>query len=298
VEGTGSEISFGLVTDEGYYSAVGSNDNCDFTMQNQVQVYIEFPPVEPGPPEGPEVVCDDATSDYTSEGTDEADDYVWLLSPEEAGTISYEGLNATVTWDETFEGQASITLYGINHCGDGNISNALEVSVGEPTPVITGEDLVCDWSDEFYEVEENEGSTYTWEVTGGEIIEGQGTYMVTISWLGEGNGTVTVEEESAGGCTGVAETVEVMIDDCTAIGEKPRKGQLVLYPNPANETVFIRSEKNISRITVFSLAGSRLVDLQAGQSQISLKVSQLEPGLYLVRILTTDGVATKRLVIE
>jgi PKD repeat protein len=287
LEGTGSEISFGLVTDEGYYQAFASNANCDIAMMNQVQVWIDFVPLEPGTPEGPEVVCEETSSDYTSEGTDDADSYVWLLSPEAAGTLTANGLDATVEWDPEFFGVAAISLYGINECGDGNLSNELEVSVGTPAPVIAGQDLVCDWSEEFYEVEEHDGSTYTWEVTGGEIIEGQGTHMVTISWQGEGSGTVNVEEFTEGGCAGTAEEIEVMIDDCTGLSEMAEKSMVTVSPNPVTGSVLnITSDKNEEnyRIKILDSSGQTLIDKFIRQGKNTIDVSVLPQGLYLLLV--------------
>ncbi len=298
VEGTGSEISFELVTSEGYYEAVASNDNCDLTMMNQVQVWIDFPPLEPETPTGPEVVCEEASTDYTSGGSDDADSYVWELSPVEAGSITFDGLEATVDWDTEFLGLAYVSLYGINECGDGNSSFELEISVGSPNPQVSGESLVCDFSDEIYEVAENEGSTYTWEVTGGEITEGQGTFMITVSWAGVGTGTVSVEEETEGGCSGSSEEFEVMIDDCTSIGENTLEEMVDLYPNPAKDFVSVRAEFEIDQVAVYSLRGELLLSIQPDSKDVRMGISRFGSGMYLVRIITDNGVVTKRLVID
>jgi len=124
--------------------------------------------MSPGIPTGPETVCNDKTTDYESEGSDDADNYEWILSPEDAGTLTAEGLLATVEWNADFSGTAYISLYGINDCGDGNPSNELEVQVDAiPTPDINGPDEACDNTSENYSVPENETSTFTWEVNGG-----------------------------------------------------------------------------------------------------------------------------------
>jgi len=293
VAGTGSELSFGLFTEEGYYEAYGSNESCATAMSNQVQVSVDYPPLEPETPTGPETVCEEATSDYTSLGTDDADSYVWMISPEEAGTISGDGLNATVTWNAEFMGTAMISLYGINDCGDGNPSEELEVSVGMPNPEIEGEAMVCDWSSEMYSVTENEGSSYTWEVTSGEITEGQGTSTVTVAWNGEGNGTLLVEEETAGGCAGSSEEFAVTIDDCTGIGENSLLEDVSIYPNPATSQVNIdlTVEDGVNyTIDVYNTVGQKVYSIsETGSSnkQVhTIRISDFHKGLYIINVLS------------
>lgn len=292
IAGTGSEISFGLVTDEGFYEAVGFNDNCTYLMSGQVQVYIDFVPLEPATPEGPTVICEETSSDYTTEEQDDADSFVWVLTPAEAGSISGEGVDATVEWDQEFYGLAYISVYGINDCGDGNPSGELEVSVGAPNPEISGEDLVCDFSDEVYEVAEHEGSTYTWEVTGGTIAEGQGSFMITVSWAGEGDGTISVSEETEGGCSGDSEEFEVTIDDCTGIGEQGLENSISVYPNPVTGDMIYVDKLDETRnytIQILNAEGRIMIQTQNQGQKQSINISELPKGLYFLKVTDIDN---------
>ncbi len=305
VEGTGSEISFGLVEEEGYYVSIASNDNCEYTMQNQVQVSVAYPPLEPGTPTGPDVVCADTTTTYESDGTDDADSYEWQLSPVDAGTITGNGLEASVEWNTDFSGTALVSLYGINDCGDGNDSEALEVEVnGLPTPEVDGESLVCDNHTEDYSVEENDGSTYTWTVTGGTIIAGEGTYTITVEWGEPGNGTVYVEEISDAGCEGSSETFDVVIDDCTDIDENIAENDISIYPNPAKNHLNIKINAAVNTqgtAMIFDLAGKQLMkqEIENGNQNIQFNIAELKGGLYLIKIHYENGFdVTKRFIKE
>lgn len=298
IEGNGSPISFGLLMDEGYYEAVGTIADCSYTMQNQVEVSLNYPPLEPGTPVGPTTVCTELTSDYSSEGSEDADSYVWGISPEFAGIIDENGLEATVTWDSEFAGSALITIAGINDCGEGNPSEVLEVNVGAPNPQVMGESEVCDFSEEMYEVNNNEGSTYTWEVTGGTVADGQGTNMITVSWEGVGEGAVIVEEETADGCAGSSEMFDVMIDDCTAIGDIKLLNSIKVSPNPASTTLFINAETVITSVNIYSLTGQLMLVNEDISSNQSVDVSNLGSGLFLIRIQTKSGSVSKKLIIE
>ena len=292
LSGTGSELNFGLQTEEGYYTVVASNSNCDMTMTGQVQVSIDYPPLEPGTPTGPEIICNEESTDYETDGTGDADSYEWILEPEEAGTIMPNGMEANVVWNSEFSGTAYISVYGINDCGDGNPSEELEVAVdGTPSPEILGEALACDFSTEMYEVEETAGSTYTWEVTGGTITDGQGTYMITVDWDGVGTGTIDVAEETENGCEGVSETFEVTIDDCTAIGENGMLENVTVYPNPARNNVNISLSVEAGKsfqTNVYSTMGQLVYSTQEvgnGNNQvINIDVNNLPQGLYIIQV--------------
>jgi len=114
VAGTGDSISFGLQTAEGYYTVTGYTTNCSEMMTGQVQVTILLPPMEPGTPTGPTSVCNNDTSNYESTGSDDADSYDWTLTPDDAGTLTENGLSATVEWSSDFSGTATVGISGIN----------------------------------------------------------------------------------------------------------------------------------------------------------------------------------------
>ncbi len=291
VDGTGSAISFGLITDEGYYTVYGSNGNCNQMMTDQVQVIILYPSLEPGDPTGPDTVCNNETSDYTSSGSDDADSYVWTLSPDTAGTITGNVLSATVEWNSDFSGTATVSIAGVNACGEGNPST-LDVEVGDiPVPVITGENEVCDNTSEDYSTEDNDGSTYTWEVTGGTITDGQGTSAVTVFWGEPGTGYLTVAEESDPGCSGSSEEFDVTIDNCTGIGEEKENSKLLVYPNPAQNTLTVEFNNAVSgktEISISNLPGQvvlqKTMEATSGKQSLHFDVSNLVNGLYIIKI--------------
>ena len=306
VSGTGSEISFGLITEVGYYSAEGYNDNCTAIMQEQVEVFNYFPPIEPGTPTGPDAVCNNETSEYESTGSDDADSYEWILMPEEAGTLTADDLTATVVWSTDFDGEAYISLYGINECGDGYPSQELVVDVeAVPTPEISGLDMVCDEDITDYTAEDNEGSTYTWEVTGGTISDGQGTYMITVEWGVPGSGTVTVTEETTAGCEGSSEVFEVFIDNCTDISETGADDDVAVYPNPAKSMLNIEFNNETGaeyQVMIYNHLGQIVYQSEkvstTGKQKLELNIAHLTEGLYFVKISSGEKVVITKQIIK
>ena len=88
-------------------------------------------PEAPAMAEGPDYVdlYSVTVSEYTSTGLAGITDYAWTLEPAEAGTIEGGSLTGTVTWNTTFLGTAYVSVAGINDCGTGAFSEALEVTL-------------------------------------------------------------------------------------------------------------------------------------------------------------------------
>jgi hypothetical protein len=64
-----------------------------------------------------------------------------------------------------------------------------------------------------------------------------------------------------------------------------------LYPNPANSTVSVSSQKEISAIVITSMQGNTLLEKQFKTSQktIDIDVSYFNKGIYVVTVITSDG---------
>jgi uncharacterized repeat protein (TIGR01451 family) len=67
--------------------------------------------------------------------------------------------------------------------------------------------------------------------------------------------------------------------------------QIVLYPNPANELIHLRTDMEITKIEIQDVQGRVLIS----SSNKDIEVASLKSGLYLVRIYAEDG---KRLIMQ
>lgn len=295
IAGTGEPVSFGFYDETGLYTATGFTDNCSETMVGQVYVHMEPAPGQAGMPEGDESVCDGESSDYMTSGAADADDYTWMLDPEEAGVMSPDGDEVSVVWDEAFAGTAYLSVYGMNDCGDGTPSDDLAIMVNAlPEPVVAGLSLVCDNDESDYTTADNAGSSYTWEVTGGSIISGAGTYMINVMWGYPGEGSVAVTEMNAEGCEGTSTSFAVTIDDCTGIHENSTS-LTQLYPNPATDKVTITG-LNEATIKVYNLLGKEVYSLKEARGQLIINTSSFEKGLYLVKVEQDEELSVFQLI--
>ena len=69
-------------------------------------------------------------------------------------------------------------------------------------------------------------------------------------------------------------------------------------PNPANDKIIVSSEKLIEEVSIYNITGVMLGQQATdyGQQALSIDVTNLNSGVYFVKIKTDEGVVTKRFV--
>jgi len=302
VGGTGDSISFGYFQETGLYTAEGFTDHCSEVMIGQIYVHMEPVPGQAGAPEGEEIVCASDSSGYTTTGAGDADDYQWLLDPDEAGTMLPDGDEVSIVWDSNYSGMANLSVYGTNDCGDGLPSDEFEITVlMTPDPAISGPDSVRSGFTEDYMTIDNPGNIYDWEVSGGTIISGEGTYQVSVEWGDPGSGYVMVTEDN-GTCSTTTEQYGVVIYVLSAIVDQDLQNYRV-YPNPAKSVLNIDlgtiREMKDGMISLINIHGKVIntVNISEGLRSIRINTSGYVPGLYYLQIVEDDQVIAARKVV-
>jgi photosystem II stability/assembly factor-like uncharacterized protein len=89
------------------------------------------------------------------------------------------------------------------------------------------------------------------------------------------------------------------------IGEQDLGGLLTIYPNPAEHTIFIEIKEKQSlslHLTISDLVGKTVVEkniaLDQGNRIISIDISNLQNGIYMLRMDDQERIFTKKLVIR
>jgi hypothetical protein len=122
---------------------------------------------------------------------------------------------------------------------------------------------------------------------------GSGSYTITF------NGDVVAELLEANADIDFTNTNPFCITDVSGLGEKNLANAISIYPNPANETVTVFSTGlEINKIEVLNIAGQVIMTVTETASTTKLNVSQFASGVYLVKTYTTEGTATKQLIIK
>jgi photosystem II stability/assembly factor-like uncharacterized protein len=125
--------------------------------------------------------------------------------------ISGQGTNQIqVLWKTTGRNGVFVSLE--NFCGNGKTS-FMEVIVSAIPSVsaqIEGNGSVCLNETNTYSLPNQTGVTYTWEVSGGEIVSGQGTNVIGVKWNETGSQELQViQENTCGKATAVLKSIAV-----------------------------------------------------------------------------------------
>ncbi|MEN8224127.1 MAG: T9SS type A sorting domain-containing protein [Bacteroidota bacterium] len=295
VAGTGSVLSFGYQTDNGIYTIHGYTTTCEQIMMGNAYIFAIGIPGQAAIPTGDDVVCSGEETDYSTSGATDAETYVWTLDPVDAGTITATDLDATVLWSASYTGTATITVQGINECGDGVVSDPLEVEVNAlPEPLISGDEFVFQNTTHVYSSPEHTGASYNWTVTGGAIDAGQGTYEITVTWGGPGTGYVNLTETSSAQCEGVAAELIINIDPVGL--DESFMNKISLYPNPVREVLNVElyaekaSTLNVHVVNqIGQIVISKTENLMSGNNKFTLNTADLQNGYYTVKLIAADG---------
>ena len=71
-----------------------------------------------------------------------------------------------------------------------------------------------------------------------------------------------------------------------------------LMPNPAREEVTISSSATMRHIELFSINGIPILENNVDDHRVVLRLQNIDPGNYIVRILTDKGMVSKKLVVK
>jgi len=146
------------------------------------------------------------------------------------------------------------------------------------------------------------------EITSGdEIEEGKNVVFTATADAGYQIKEWTVNSEVVTDYTESVYTVEDLSDVMSATVEfeintgieNRLESEIVMYPNPARSTATIISETKINEISVFSVVGNIILNESVvNNKQYNLNVSALNSGIYFIKIVTDNGIVTKRLQIN
>jgi len=101
------------------------------SITDDLVLTIEKLPPQPSTPSGPGSIDlhKITQSLYQIDSIVNADNYEWLLEPVEAGALSTDGTQATIAWNTDFLGNATLKVIAMNHCGQSEVSQELEIEL-------------------------------------------------------------------------------------------------------------------------------------------------------------------------
>jgi hypothetical protein len=280
------------------YSLVVTNllTNCVSNNQANIAVEVTGGPLNVNPVATPAWICrGDTTQLHASAGGGNVGyyQYTWTSNPEGFTSSSPDPLVRPVV----------NTTYHLSVFDGFNTTTGNTLVSIYPEPVIhlgPPDTTVCIYDTVRLDAG-NAGSSFLWS-------NGATSQVIRVGTTGIGydSQTYTVEVTNQHGCFSSSSiTVIYSFDACTGIGERNLDGRIRIYPNPAGEKVTISMEglTGITRGELISAYGKSLRSFlmpegNGGDSELSLDLSGLPGGVYLLRFSNPNFIHTEKLVIE
>jgi len=234
---------------------------------------------------------------YTTTGMTGITEYDWVIEPTEAGTISGNGTNITVIWEEEFLGEADLMVSAINYCGVGAYSEPLTITRYLPDVSLMLPAFVAITEPAF-------------ELTGGIPVGGEytgpgvsgGMFDPAVAGLGTHTITYTITDINL--CTNSA-IDSITVTEFTGIINQSDQSAVNIYPNPNNGNFKIKfnlQQNDIVSLKVYNALNAVVFEensISVGQTFAKdLELNDLTKGVYYLHI---DGKKTniiKKLVIQ
>jgi len=91
--------------------------------------------------------------------------------------------------------------------------------------------------------------------------------------------------------TGVVEKLE---EDCevTPIKQISRDAALTIFPNPAQNLLYLNAQSSMNNIEIYSGMGALLSHIRINDKNKIIDVSNFQPGMYFIRVTLLDGKIT------
>jgi len=90
---------------------------------------------------------------------------------------------------------------------------------------------------------------------------------------------------------------DVKLDNLSSVDVRP-EGTIMMYPNPATDQLNIKAEEVISSVSIYDISGSLVLSEKCNNQNISISISQMASGIYIINIETKNNISRKKLIIR
>ena len=197
------------------------------------------------------------------------------ITEEACGTFTYEGHTFSTSGDHV------VTLTNAAGC-DSLVTLHLTI---HPTPnvSISGNGQIV--AGESTTLTANGADTYVWST-------GETTASITVAPTTTTAYTVTGTTQY--GCTATASKA---VHVTTGVADYDSENRIALYPNPVSHTLTLQAENSanpITDVTIYDATGRILFRQKADTPKVEINVSGWAAGVYVVRIVSVDGIVVKK----
>jgi hypothetical protein len=209
--------------------------------------------------------------------------YEWVVT--NGSILGGQGTSSIqVIWNDP--GMGSISVAEINSDGCTSTQSILNVQVDclVNAEIISGEtspELELEYN---YSVDGALSSTYTWSVTNGIIVSGQGTSSVNVIWAAEGEGILSVIETTSTGCE--SPSITLTINATVSSVREIRQNKIHIYPNPARDIITLQCESVYigASYSILDISGRLLNTGLIRSTNMEIELPFILAGTYILRV--------------
>jgi len=258
--------------------SVIANNSCGSSVPQTISITINEAPNQPNAIVGNANLCDTVLETYSIDPVTNTDSYTWTFSGSGDATSSATSSSFAPTSNGT------LSVAAINSCGTSTVSElVISVTVIDTT--------VIDF--ENYLIAEQSGASYNW-------FSCNSLYTITgetnQSFLYHPNYNIGVfaVEITLNGCVDTSSCILVQFLN---IEENNPFNNVVLYPNPTNESVTISNLSYGTRVEIVDVMGKLVFTTVSTNSVVTYPTTAWANGTYFVKISKDSDTKTLPLVV-
>jgi hypothetical protein len=281
----------------GDFIAVGAYNNCGYSDAMILPVIVRSLPHYPNWIAGNQIICRGSTQTYFINPIYGATSYTWILPPGWTGNSTTSSINVAAGNEP-----GEISVLANNSCGS-RASPSLPIwldTIPSKPGDITGNVYVNPGQTQSYSIN-NGVPGYNWSLSGGgNIITGQNTRKINVSWQTPGSYVLSASVTNSCG-TGADQSLTIKVSAANI--EDPYS--LQLYPNPSSGQFFLKAKRvqdKVINVDVVNMAGQLI--FRSGKRQgandytRAINLDKMAVGLYAVRIMIDDKTYVRSVMIR
>ena len=258
---TGASINTGNLTETTTYwvRRKGKSPCGEIITSCATVTVIVYPALaNPQKPKGDSLVFQNTEkTNYEVPFVENANQYIWELSPDEAGSVSGNGYKTSIFWNTNYKDKDKVTLRvkaKNNTCGDSDFSEPLTITIQKALDIkfVQAPNPVCSNQEVVYEVTSLlDNVTYEWSVVNGDTTFcSPKRNLVTVKWKtvkSPSIGELTVKATSGGrpyvASQSIAISTDVAPDLNSAIvpkiNKETEKPYMLIFPKNTDNDDFV-----------------------------------------------------------
>lgn len=187
-------------------------------------------------------------------------------------------------------GSYTVTFIASNFCTSDTVIHTVTVYPSPTVTVTASSDTICT------------GNTVTLVASGGSGYNWSGGVTATGSSVTDTPSTNTwyIVTTSDSLCTSLPDSVYVVVETCLGISQPDPETALTISPNPARDNLIVACSSAIVEVKVIDLSGRIILRYQedASANVLSLDLTGVASGEYLVTVQTSESLSTRKLIVQ